>query len=99
MAINHPFQARRKKMLTAEVREATLAGGTAGNTQDAPKGQTSVSSAVPTSLGLANSFSTALDALSDMFEGYLSQDRVQLDNGFERLVELIEVWRDAVPKA
>ena len=82
--------------LTRRAAPATVEGGTEGS-EDAAKPQTAASSAATPSQ--ARMLATALDALSAMFSGYVSQDRELLDSGFEDLVGIVEEWRDAVPKA
>jgi len=83
--------------LTRKPNLGTVEGGTEGSEQGSTE-PPRVSSADLTS-DLASEFSIALDALVDMFEGYIRKDRALLDTGFENLVTVIEEWRDAVPKA
>lgn len=82
--------------LTAKGRAATLAGGTAGNTQSPKVNPSSASSATSEQTQIIRD---AHDALSAMIAGYLGGDRALLDSGFEALIESTEVMRDAVPKA
>lgn len=81
--------------LTAAPATNTLAGGTVGHNQSRSESSFSASSVTPDGVLL----STALDALSDMYEGYVKRDRKLLDEAFETLVGYLEEMRDAVPKA
>jgi len=97
--LHQPFTSPLRRQLTREGLVDTLEGGTAGHMVDS-KNQPHVSSAeVEPFTGDADVLSTALSALSAMYEGYIAKDREQLDSAFETLVECIEEWRDAVPKA
>lgn len=82
--------------LTKARRAVTLTGGTVGhNRERSSSTSSSASSVTPDGVLL----STALDALSDMYEGYVKRDRQLLDEAFETLVGYLEEMRDAVPKA
>lgn len=96
--LQQPFPSQLRKQLTREGLLSTVEGGTVGHEQDS-KNPPSASSAEAGPDSDAAVLSTALSALSAMYEGYIAQDREQLDAAFETLVECIEEWRDAVPKA
>jgi len=81
--------------LTASGKADTLAGGTVGHIQERSSSAPSASSATTDAVQL----STCLDALTGMYAGYITLNRKLLDDSFEKLVEAIEVMRDAVPKA
>lgn len=93
MTKSNPF------LLKATGKADTLMGGTAGSIQDA-KHQPPASSAAASSTATetAQISSDAHHALSAMVAGFITGDRELLDEGFETLVEVIEVMRDAVPK-
>lgn len=93
MTKSNPF------LLKAAKRTATLMGGTVGSIEDA-KHQPPVFSAAASSTSAENAqiSSDAHHALSAMVAGFITGDRELLDAGFEELVEIIEVMRDAVPK-
>jgi len=93
MAIFNPLMARKKKTLTAQIREATLEGRAEGVSEKDGRSPAAAPSVD------ASGMRDALDALSAMYSGYLGSDRALLDEGFENLVGIIEVWRDSVPKA
>lgn len=81
------------KLLTRRRPEGTLAGGRGGASRS-PEG-TAATSAKSVD---AQSIRDAVDALTAMYSGFLGSDRALLDSGFETLVEILEEWRDAVPK-
>jgi len=93
----NPYELKKQKRLQSAMAAATLAGGTEGSVNETPV-EPPASSVEPIP-SIAEEMDMALAALSDMFSGYLQNDRKMLDTGFENLVGIIEEWRDAVPKA
>lgn len=81
--------------LTPKGETVTVAGGTEGSGYT-PKEYPPASSAQE--LPGATAMATALDALAAMYHGYVGKDRELLDSGFETLVEVLEEWRDEIPK-
>jgi len=99
-----PFQrlAGTPKELTGDPGPDTLVGGTAGH-QERSKSVPLVSSADDSRSELAQALDSALGAVSGMFAAALRPHstgaRARLDQHYEDLITLVEVFRETVPKA
>lgn len=83
--------------MTEAVRQATLEGGAGGHDEASPEASSAYSA--DNQSGLEESTVMCLDALLDMLGATRAGDREALDEAYETLVTLLEVFRDACPKA
>lgn len=95
--ITNPFIGPAQKRLTKRLGLDTLVGGAGGHDDTTPEATAALVAEQPSDEEA--SLAMCLDALLECWQGRVELDRPLLDARYETLISMLEVWRDAVPKA
>lgn len=95
--ITNPFIGPAQKRLTKRLGLDTLVGGAGGHDDTTPEATAALVAEQPSDEEAT--LAMCLDALLECWQQRIGNDRRLFDKSYEELITMLEVWRDAVPKA